>query len=187
MPPPSDPDDQAQRGWDSDFVRFATTPTSAIVSRLRKFLTDASPEQVRAWDQSIPRLQEKVDDVRELREEAGKYTAILEYELPLESRRTDAIFLLRESVVVIELKGKVNPSDADIDQAHAYARDLRCYHAECEGRDVHPLLVPTGARGDLGTRRGVRICGPDMLDRVVAEFDAAHSGRMLEPARFPGR
>jgi len=184
MPDQDSSPGEAQRGWDSDFVRFAATPTSAIVSRLRQFLVNASPEQVRAWDQSIPKLQEKVEDVREMREQAGRYTAILEYELPLESRRADAIFLLREAVVVIELKGKASASDADIDQAHAYARDLRCYHAECEGRGVHPLLVPTGARGDLGNRRGVRICGPDALDRVVAEFDASHSGRWLEPARF---
>lgn len=184
MPDQDSPADQAQRGWDSDFVRFAATPSSAIVAKLRRFLNNASPEQVRAWDDSIPRLQNEVEEVRELREETGRYTAILEYELPLESRRTDAIFLLRESVVVIELKGKVKPSDADIDQAHAYARDLRCYHAECEHRPVHALLVPTGARGDLGARRGVRICGPDTLDAVVAEFDTSHTGRLLEPARF---
>jgi hypothetical protein len=30
-------------------------------------------------------------------------------------------------VLVIELKG-LTPSQADIDQAAAYARDLRCYH-----------------------------------------------------------
>lgn len=184
MPDQDEPLDEAQRGWDSDFVRFATTPPSAIVAKLRRFVSDASQEQVRAWDDSVPRLQSEVDEVRALREESGRYTAILEYELPLESRRTDAIFLLRESVIVIELKGKANPSDADIDQAHAYARDLRCYHAECEGRDVHPLLVPTGMRGDRGSRRGVRICGPDVLDRVVAEFDVAHSGQLLDPARF---
>lgn len=115
MPDQDDPSDEAQRGWDSDFIRFVSTPSSAIVSKLRRFLVDASPEQVRAWDQSIPRLQEEVDEVRVLRQEAAAYTAILEYELPLESRRTDAIFLLRESVVVIELKGKSRPSDADID------------------------------------------------------------------------
>ena len=86
--------------------------------------------------------------------------------------------------MVIELKGKATPSDADVDQAHAYARDLRCYHAECEDRLVHPLLVPTGARGDLGVRRGVRICGPDALDLVVAEYDKSDTGRTIEPARF---
>jgi hypothetical protein len=43
---------------------------------------------------------------------------------------------------VIELKGKEAPSQADIDQAAAYARDLRCYHRECSNRNVVPVLVP---------------------------------------------
>lgn len=184
MSDPADSVDEARRGWDSDFVRFATTPSNAIVAKLRAFLSGASVEQVRAWDDSIPRLQTEVTQVREIRQEAARYTAILEYELPLESRRADAIFLLRESVVVIELKGKSRPSDADVDQAHAYARDLRCYHAECEHRQVHALLVPTGARGDLGYRRGVRICGPDALDEVVREYDVLGQSEILDPRRF---
>jgi hypothetical protein len=181
---PDDSSDEARGGWDSDFVRFVSTPANAIVAKLRTFLSGASREQVRAWDDSIPRLQVEVEQVREIRQEAARYTAILEYELPLESRRADAIFLLRESVVVIELKGKSRPSDADIDQAHAYARDLRCYHAECENRAVFALLVPTGAQGDLGHRRGVRICGPDALDQVVREYDANGTGEVLDPRRF---
>lgn len=111
-----DPSDEARRGWDSDFLRFASTPPNAIVTKLRAFLGDASREQVRAWDDSIPRLQTEVEQVREVQEEAARYTAIREYELPLESRRADAIFLLRQSVIVIGLKGKSRPSDADIDQ-----------------------------------------------------------------------
>lgn len=180
----TDPDDEALRGWDSDFVRFTSTPPNAIVAKLRQFLADASREQVRAWDDSIPRLQTEVTQVREAREDAARYTAILEYQLPLEARRADAIFLLREAVVVIELKGKADPSDADVDQAHAYARDLRCYHAECEERTVHALLVPTRAHGDLGTIRGVRICGPDILDRVVEDYDVDNSGKLLDARRF---
>lgn len=187
MADPDDSLDQARRGWDSDFVRFASTPSNAIVAKLRDFLSTASKEQVRAWDDSIPRLQTEVTQVREVREEAARYTAILEYELPLESRRADAVFLLHETVVVIELKGKARPSDADIDQAHAYARDLRCYHAECEDRQVHALLIPTGARGDLGHRRGVRICGPDALDQVVREYDVHGQGEILDPRRFLAR
>jgi hypothetical protein len=179
-----DASDEARRGWDSDFDRFSRTSSGTIVAKLRTFLADASAAQVRAWDDSIPRLQTEVTQVSAVREEAARYTAILEYELPLESRRADAIFLLRESVVVIELKGKAHPSDADIDQAHAYARDLRCYHAECEERPVHALLVPTGARGDFGYRRGVRICGPDALDEVVREYDVDGDGAVLDPRRF---
>ena len=184
MTDPEIPPGEAMRGWDSDFVRFAVTPSSAIVAKLRQFLNDASREQVRAWDDSIPRLQTEVEKVREVREEAGRYTAILEYQLPMESRRADAVFLLRESVLVIELKGKSLPSDADVDQAHAYARDLRCYHAECENRAVHALLVPTGARGDRGDVRGVRVCGPDVLDAVVAEYDVRDVGEVIDARRF---
>lgn len=184
MTNPTHPADEARRGWDSDFVQFASTPSNAIVARLRAFLSTASREQVHAWDESIPRLQVEVEQVREVREEAARYTAILEYELPLESRRADVIFLLSQSVIVIELKGKARPSDADIDQAHAYARDLRCYHGECENREVHALLVPTQAHGDSGFRRGVRICGPDALDAVVGEYDVRGEGEILDPRRF---
>ena len=180
----SELEDEASRGWDSDFARFSVTPTNAIVGKLRQFLADASREQVRAWDDSVPRLQTKVREIRELREEAGRYTAILEYQLPLESRRADAIFLLRESIIVIELKGKSRPSDADIDQAHAYARDLRCYHVQCEDRQVEALLIPTAARGDHGMVRGVRVCGPDVLDKVISEYDVFGRGEIVDPRRF---
>jgi hypothetical protein len=102
---------------------------------------------------------------------ADTYTAILEYELPMESRRPDVILLVRGPVVVLELKGKLSPSQADLDQAAAYARDLRCYHSECADREVLPIVVPTRAAGDLGERSGVRIVGPDALDRVITSFD----------------
>jgi hypothetical protein len=182
----SDSNDQpeARRGWDSDFVRFGATPANAIVAKLRAFVVNPSIEQVRAWDHSVPQLQIGVTKAHEIRQEVAKYTAILEYELPLESRRADAIFLLHDAVVVIELKGKSRPSDADVDQAHAYARDLRCYHAECETRKVHALLVPTGASGDQGESRGVRICGPDVLEAVLHEYDVAASGELLDARRF---
>lgn len=176
--------EEARRGWDSDFLRFAATPSNAIIAKLRQFLIDASRQQVHAWNDSLPRLQTEVEEVRVAREEASQYTAILEYELPMESRRADAIFLLRESVVVIELKGKRLPSDADIDQAHAYARDLRCYHAECENRDVHALLIPTAATGDLGFVRGVRVCGPDVLDRIIAEYDVRTVRQVIDRRQF---
>jgi hypothetical protein len=42
------------------------------------------------------------------------YTAILEYELPREARRPDVIILENGVVVVLGLKGKESPSQADI-------------------------------------------------------------------------
>jgi hypothetical protein len=72
---------------------------------------------------------------------------------------------------VLELKGKSEATQADLDQAAAYARDLRAYHRDCADQPVYPLLVPTRARGYLGQRQGVHICGPDAIDDIVRRLD----------------
>ena len=172
-------------GFASEFSYFTSARRASVLDALRRFVADASPEQQRAWRDAIPRLQQEVAEVVAVDGAAGRYHAILEYRLPMELRRIDAVFLLRETVVVIELKGKRDASEADIDQAHAYARDLRCYHAECDGRPVQAVLVPTLARGEQGARRGVHVCGPDALDALVARFDAqAHRTAAPDVARF---
>lgn len=116
--------------------------------------------------------------------DAVGYTAILEYELPMESRRSDVVLLVRGSVVVLELKGKEIPSQADVDQAAAYARDLQCYHAACAGRAVVPILVPMRARGRLAPRSGVEIMGPDAIDQAVAEITAGRVEPPIQSSEF---
>ena len=145
-------EEQARYGWGSSFPNFSRTPARVIRGRLEAFVRDAGERQVRAWDESIPPLQREVDEVLAVNEDAGIYSAILEYELPLESRRPDVILLAKSAVVILELKGKQMPSQADLDQASAYARDLRCYHRECECRPVVPIVVPTQAKGYVGTQ-----------------------------------
>lgn len=164
------PTNRARSGWDSDFPAFSQAKPSDVRERLKAFITDASPEQVRAWSDSIPKLQGEVEQVLVLNQLAAQYSAILEYELPLESRRPDAILLIGGGLLVLELKGKIEPSQADLDQAAAYARDLQCYHRDCEDRPVIPVLVPTRARGYVGQQGAVRICGPDALDSLVTEL-----------------
>jgi hypothetical protein len=115
--------------------------------------------------------------------DAPQYTAILEYELPMESRRPDVVLLVDGAVVILELKGKLRPSQADIDQAAAYARDLRCYHRACAGRPVVAVVVPMRAQGLIGQTSGVHVVGPDYLDRLMAHLE--RSGlENLEPAAF---
>lgn len=133
-----------------------------------------SSEQIGAWDDAIAPLQQEVTEILTEDPTASTYAAILEYELPLEARRPDVILLVRGGVVILELKGKARPSQADLDQAAAYARDLRCYHRECAGVTVTPVLVPTQARGYLGIEGGVHVVGPDYLDALVV--DLAHAG-----------
>lgn len=160
-------DELAGSGWSSDFPTFRDSAPYSIRENLNSFIADASPEQIRAWDESIPLLQSEVDEVLQKTRTARQYETILEYELPMESRRTDAIFLTAGGVLVIELKGKSSPSRADIDQASAYGRDLRCYHSECHDRPVHTILVPTRASGYLYQESGVHVLGPDAIDRFV--------------------
>lgn len=177
-------EERARFGWESDFPSFREAPPARVRERLQEFVTDASPEQIRAWQDSIPPLQREVSEVLLVDGLAKEYSAILEYELPMESRRPDVILLIGAGVLVVELKGKLQPSQADIDQAAAYARDLRCYHSECEGRSVVPVLVPMRAKGRLGDSGGVLITGPDALDELVRQIATDRVGPFIDRSRF---
>ena len=169
MTPESD-SARARYGWESDFPTFSEAEPRVVRISLQDFLGDAGDSQIRAWDDSIPKIQVEVGEVVEIDELAEQYTAILEYELPLESRRPDVVLLVNGAVVVLELKGKTEPEQADLDQAAAYARDLRCYHRHCADREVHAVLVPTRAHGYVGVRDGVHIAGPDALHELIQKL-----------------
>lgn len=178
------PDSRARSGWDSDFPAFKSAPPSDVRKRLEAFIADASPEQVRAWRDSIPSLQREVEKTLIRDALAAHYSAILEYVLPMETRRPDVILLVGDGVLVVELKGKDHASQADIDQAAAYARDLKCYHRECWNRDVVAVLVPTRASGYLCQSHGVHVTGPDVLDSLVAQLTADGATAPLDRAKF---
>ena len=174
----------ARRGWDSDFPNFRTTHFRIIRIRLQDFITDASAQQVQAWDDSIPKLQHEVGEILDLDATATEFATILEYELPLESRRPDAVLLLNGAVVVVEFKGKELPSQADIDQVAAYARDLRCYHRECSARPVYPVLVPIRAKGTGRITNGVTIIGPDAVDQHIMNLSRDRNDPPISPKSF---
>jgi hypothetical protein len=176
--------ERARYGWESDFPEFRSAQPTLVRERLEAFVADASPEQIRAWGDSIPPLQREVEEVLLRDTLATQYSAILEYELPLESRRPDVLLLVGDGVLVVELKGKLEPSQADIDQAAAYARDLRCYHRECADRSVIPVLVPTRAKGYVRQDSGVHIAGPDALDGLITQLTRAGSGDCVSRPRF---
>jgi hypothetical protein len=178
MPPPP------PAGWDSSFSDFREAHPRQIREQLAAFIADATPELIRSWDDSIPPLQTEVSEVLVRDELARQYSAILEYELPMESRRPDVILLVGAGVMVLELKGKTSPSQADLDQAAAYARDLRNYHRECSDRDVTAVLVPTRARGYAGFVDGVHVAGPDALDSLIARLTTVRDRPVVDRAAF---
>jgi hypothetical protein len=171
-------------GWNSRFPQFRSTPLKFIRESLSAYVKDAGPEQVRAWDDSIPPLQNEVGEILHSDKEAPDYSTILEYTLPMESRRTDAIFLAKGSVIVMELKGKMKASQADIDQAAAYVRDLRCYHQECAERPVLALCVPMKARGYLSQHYDVHILGPDAVDSFIDGLPSDSARSPIAPIDF---
>ena len=163
-------------GWSSTFRLFHETPAPYVRQSLLDFLDAASPEQIRAWDESIPPLQVEIGQVIGADSAASDYSAILEYELPMEQRRPDVILLMGGAVLVLEVKGKGRAALADIDQTNAYARDLRAYHRECEKRYVTPALVLIHGIGRMGLQAGVEVLGPDALDGLAREVADKSSG-----------
>ena len=176
--------DEAHRGWDSTFENFESTSKSIILQQLRNCYPDSSHSEVNSWKRTVPTLQREIGEVIELDIGSSQFTAVLEYELPMESRRADAVLLLHDSVVIIELKGKTHSNDADIDQAHAYARDLRCYHRDCHERKVTPILVPEQSRNQVSEQRGVTICSPDRLDELVARLSTRALSKPIDARQF---
>jgi len=171
-------------GWQSNFPEFTDTAAGVIQGSLESFVRDFSPQQKRAWQATIPMLQQEAREVLDLRAEAARYSAILEYQLPYEGRRPDVVVLAQGAVVVLELKGKSIPSQADIDQVAAYARDLKAYHRECHKRPVFPVLVPTQSSNAITEEDGVFISSPDKLDKLVSDFAEIHPQQGLPLSDF---
>lgn len=175
---------EARRGWDASLGAFRVASASEVVQRLKEFVKDAGESQIRAWRDSVPLLQREVGEAIDRNSVREDDAAVLEYQLPLESRRIDAVFLVGETVVVIELKGKLDVSQADVDQAAAYVRDLRSYHRECASRPVVGILVPTRLRGYRGEESGVHICGVDALDELMSRFSPSESRNNVDLRSF---
>lgn len=170
-------------GWQSRLPEFTESEPRLVRIQLQQFISDASPEQIRAWDQSIPWLQRECSELQVRDSAAHEYTAILEYELPRDSRRPDVIVLERGAVAVLELKGAPFPTRAALDQALGYARDLAAYHAACAGRSVTPVLLFRGGNATPVLRDGVYVVGPEGLDALLEQLSVAGQP-VIDPREF---
>jgi hypothetical protein len=179
------PERSEHAGWSSTLRRFREARPGEVVSALEAFVRDAGSAQIRAWDDAVPPLQAEAGELAvRIPAADDEYAAILEYQLPLEHRRPDVILLMSGAVLVLELKGKSVAERVDIDQASAYARDLRGYHRECANREVGAALVLMRATGQLAQDAGVDVIGPDAVDAVAADLSRVSPGQPLEIDRF---
>ena len=175
--------DLAPHGWSAEFPEFRERPAPYIRQHVLDFLRSASPEQIDAWDLAIPPLQREIGEVIDQDPAAARFAAVLEYELPMEFRRPDVVLLIGGSTLVIELKSKGTIELSDVDQASAYARDLRAYHRECATTPVHAALVLMGARGRLGRHAGVEVLGADTINQLTTDL-AVQGAKAVERTAF---
>jgi hypothetical protein len=64
-----------------------------------------------------------------------------------------------ETIIVLEFKSSPQFDAAQVDQAAAYARDLREYHEASHWRRVEPVVVSTTYTGPIRAVEDVALCG----------------------------
>ena len=72
-----------------------------------------------------------------------------------------------EHLFVLEYKMKENPTQIDLDQVSAYARDLKNYHSASHDLTVVPVLVLTKAIDKKYQQDNIYICSPNKLERLI--------------------
>ena len=96
---------------------------------------------------------------------------IFEYALPYESgRRPDVILLNSEQVIILEFKMKPCVLAEDVDQAVAYARDIREYHCQSWNKEVIPVLVLTKCSIPTEVSEALTICSSDHLSDLIIDL-----------------
>lgn len=169
----------SQAGYSSSFEQFVSDESSAIVKTLKSYVSDASDSQIKAWHDSIKVLKNTVHVLKNTKPEIySNSSIILEYTIPLESRRVDAILLLGDVVISTEFKGKNMPLMADIDQAAAYARDLKAYHRVCASSAVKCVLVLSEGFTGYEEKGSVEIIGSEGLTQFCIDCISQSKGQL---------
>lgn len=171
-------------GWAGSVGEFLSASDAVVIDGLAShhralWLQSPSGSQSTAWTDEIAVLRAALTACTVTNPEiANTWSIVLEYELPLEGgRRPDVVVLTGESLAVIEFKSIAIPSQADLDQVAAYARDLGDYHAASHGSAIKPILLATGAAPHFGGEvDGVTIAAPEALPHylLASEVEGEH-------------
>ncbi|MGD1030387.1 MAG: DNA/RNA helicase domain-containing protein [Opitutaceae bacterium] len=173
-------------GWASRLPAFTCGSLEEIVASLSAFVADATPEQIRAWRNSVPPVQASASALLNVEPKSVEYGAVLEYLMPDGPRRADVILLVSGAVLVIELKGDDTWQPEFIEQASDYARRLYWYHALCGSQNVrvHTILASYGRRGTETFAEWHTCTNADNLLNVVRRFDRPAEALPIKVSEF---
>ncbi|MCT8337610.1 DUF2075 domain-containing protein [Methanoculleus sp. Afa-1] len=167
-------------GWISTLPEFLDAPAEEILESLKNFIGERNPSQEIAWSNSIAVMQQQFRRLLDLNADTAGYSVILEYELPREGgRRPDAVLLGTGFIAVLEFKDKRDPKSSDIDQAVAYARDLKNYHSESHTAAFYSILVPTKNSAAPVIKPSALIISPHFLADEINVISRAHNGPQI--------
>ena len=161
----------ANRGFNATFNEFLNISNDSIISNLNEFVVNPGTGQINAWKDSIKVLKSVITKITTDNPKSKNNHVILEYLIPLETRRIDAVFLLNGLILIIEFKGKNIASQADVDQALAYERDIKSYHVMSQTYPVECCLVLTKSNSNLRENdRNLNILSADMFSEYCLEL-----------------
>lgn len=164
-----------QWGWAGTVKQFLGTPREVWTQDLaahhgRLMHSRPSDSQQHAWITEHTAMTEALRDVTLAAADAGTWSVVFEYELPMEGgRRPDVIVLAGAAIVVLEFKESGLPAQSFVDQAQAYASDLAEYHAASHGRSVSAIVVLTGSSDIARLDDVVVTTSPDGLAHYLVD------------------
>lgn len=162
-------------GWAGTVRDFLSTPIdvwrrSLADHHVRLHMAQHSSSQDVAWADAHAAITEALKTAATVDGDVLDWSAVFEYELPLEGgRRPDVVVLAGDTVIVIECKSAAVVLAAGVDQVEAYARDLGDYHKATHGRRVVPILLLVGGKGHAELRGDVIATSPDGLAQYLVE------------------
>jgi hypothetical protein len=164
-------------GWAGTAAELLTTPRDVWLAALDAHCRELwgmgpAGTQRQAWVDEHAAMTAALRSCCEaLPDEAPHWGVVFEYELPLEGgRRPDVVVLAGRTLVVLEFKSSVLPSQSEVDQLRGYVRDLGDYHAASHDLPAVGILVLTGAAPGWAKPYGDTIlAAPEALDRYLFE------------------
>lgn len=162
-------------GWASSVADFLAAPAERWLASVdahnqRLWHAQASGSQRAAWVAEHEAMAAALRRcVQALPDTAPGWGVVFEYELPMEGgRRPDVVVLAGRTLAVLEFKSAALPTQADLDQARGYVRDLSDYHAGSHDLVPAAILVAMGAApGFAHEIEGVVVASPEAIDRYL--------------------